>query len=195
MAPRFTGHTWLVILFSAIAAAAASAAVQYPQYAGILAPLAAALLAASGKTTSVALHAEPPQSKEGVGPTLTTIIMSALCVSFILLALCVSLVGCGGNFEEARDAHIHMTLGAPVVRDNVHCNSLDSDHTLFVRAGWVEGSIAGATGVVAGALPSGVPDGWRIGLGTSAAVFAALTVKSIAQGNNAAQDWARDCSQ
>src|ERR1700753_174626 len=78
-------HTFLTILFSSLAAGATSAAGFFPQYAALLLPLAAALLAASGKTTSVALHTEPPTKHSGVGPGTTAL---TLMIAALLLPGC-----------------------------------------------------------------------------------------------------------
>lgn len=118
---------------------------------------------------------------------------------FVLLAMLASLAlpACGGSFEEVRSANrAAISLGAtPAARDDVHCAKVDDDHRLYVKAAWVDGSAAGAAGAVAGGLPHDVPSGWRIGLGTASAAFAALAVYATTQANAAAQDWAKDCSQ
>lgn len=78
-------HTILTIVFSALAAGASSAAIELPQYAALLGVLATVLLAAAGKTTSVALHTEPPAKKDGTGPSPVLLI---LVVTSLLLGGC-----------------------------------------------------------------------------------------------------------
>lgn len=58
------GHALLAVGLSALAAGLASAAISFPQYAAFLGPFAAALLAASGRTTQLARNAEPPAAPE-----------------------------------------------------------------------------------------------------------------------------------
>lgn len=113
-------------------------------------------------------------------------------IALLLAAFVLS--GCGGTFEEARNARISLGTKA-MERDPYHCQQVDNDHTLFVRAAWVDGSIAGATGAVAGALPGDVPKGWPIALGTTSAVAAAMAVYATTQANAAATQYVQECSQ
>ena len=110
----------------------------------------------------------------------------------LALVAALGLCGCAGSFETARDARIHFGAAAPA-RDSVHCLQLDRRHDLLVTAAWVEGSLAGASGAVAGALHKDVDRGWPIGLGASAAGLAALAVYSTTAAASTATEWVAQC--
>lgn len=142
------------------------------------------------KVIAKLIKKDPPEDGSDGGDGGATIkrISLGTAIAFALL-----LTGCGGKFEEARDARVMLGPQAPT-RDSTHCQSLDDQHVLFTDFAWGEGSLAGASGAVAGALPSDTPKGWRIGLGAAAVGFAAATVYSVAHANDVANEWVRDCS-
>ena len=110
-----------------------------------------------------------------------------------LLFAALALAGCSASFEEARDARIMLGAAKTQERDPYHCKQLDDQRTLFTDAAWVDGSLAGASGAIAGALPSDTPNGWRIGLGASAAAFGAMAVYAVVRANDSGAQWVRDC--
>jgi len=120
-----------------------------------------------------------------------------LVLAMLTFVACVVLLfatACSASFEEARDARI-MLHAAAAPRDAEHCKAVDSRHEFMVGAAWLDGSLAGATGAVAGGLSqTDVPKGWPLGLGIASVVFAGQVVYATVAADSAAKEYAAECA-
>ena len=93
MFSKDTLHAWSVVLLASLAAGVAAAVPEFPAYAGLLVPLAAALATFAGKVTQMARNAPAPE-KNGGPPSVTSIIF--------LVLVCFGLNGCAsfGHFSN-----------------------------------------------------------------------------------------------
>lgn len=174
---------------------------------GIVAGLAAiggreATLRAAGKRSPGETDDLPENPYKGAPPGATGLLL------LIMIGAALHLSACSGSFELARGqgaaergvVRTQVTYratpagsaaSAAVPADKKRCQELDDNHQRFDGQAKFWGAIAGGSGLTA--VP--VDDkGWKIGLGITAAVAAAISIAAEVMAADSATSWARECS-